>query len=163
MTKSDKPGDKAVIKVRRAGPGDLERLTGFNLGMALETEGRSLDRAVLRAGLERLLADASLGFYTVAELDGDVVGCTLITFEWSDWRNGMIWWIQSVYVAEQARGRGVFSAIHRALQEEALSTPGVAGFRLYVEEGNHRAQEVYRRRGLERTRYIVFEALRAAS
>lgn len=160
MTKSDKPADSGGIAVRRATPGDLERLVGFNLGIARETEGRELDPAILRSGIARLLGDASLGFYTVAEVDGEVAGCTLITFEWSDWRDGLIWWIQSVYVAAPMRGRGVFSALHRRLEEEARETPGVLGFRLYVEEENHRAQEVYRRRGLERTRYVIFEGLR---
>lgn len=162
MTKSDKAPDGAGITVRRATMADLDALEEFNTGIALETEGRRLDPAVLRAGIARVLEDPSLGFYTVAEAGGAVVGCTLITFEWSDWRNGMIWWIQSVYVASHARGRGVFSAIHRQLDEESRSTPGVVGFRLYVEEENRRAQEVYRRRGLERTRYVVFEGLRTA-
>lgn len=162
MTKSEKAPAGAEITVRRATAADLEALAEFNLGIALETEGRRLDAAVLRAGITRVLGDPSLGFYTVAEIGGEVVGCTLITFEWSDWRNGMIWWIQSVYVAAHARGRGVFSAIHRRLDDESRSTPGILGFRLYVEEDNQRAQEVYRRRGLERTRYIVFEGLRAA-
>lgn len=163
MTKSDKAPGGSAITVRRATMSDLDALATFNLGIALETEGRRLDPDVLRAGLTRVLVDPSLGFYTVAETGGAVVGCTLITFEWSDWRNGMIWWIQSVYVASHARGNGVFSAIHRRLDEESRSTPGVLGFRLYVEEDNHRAQEVYRRRGLDRTRYIIFEGLREAS
>ncbi|HEY5551815.1 MAG TPA: GNAT family N-acetyltransferase [Opitutaceae bacterium] len=163
MTISDKaPGD-AAITVRRATIGDLEVLAEFNMGISIETEGRRLDPELLRAGLTRVLGDPSLGFYTVAEIGGAVVGCTLITFEWSDWRNGMIWWIQSVYVAAHARGQGVFSAIHLRLDEESHSTPGVLGFRLYVEEENHRAQEVYRRRGLERTRYLVFEGLRTSA
>jgi RimJ/RimL family protein N-acetyltransferase len=162
MTKSDKAAGGAAITVRRATPADLEVLAEFNMGIALETEGRRLDPSVLRAGVARVLEDPSLGFYTVAETGGAVVGCTLITFEWSDWRNGMIWWIQSVYVATHARGQGVFASIHRRLDEESRATPGVLGFRLYVEEENHRAQEVYRRRGLERTRYIVFEGLRTA-
>jgi GNAT superfamily N-acetyltransferase len=163
MTKSDNPPTSAEITVRRATLADLDALAVFNTGIALETEGRRLDEGTLRAGLSRVLGDKTLGFYTIAETGGEVVGCTLITFEWSDWRNGMIWWIQSVYVAGHARGRGVFSAIHSRLDEESRITPGVLGFRLYVEEENHRAQEVYRRRGLDRTRYIVFEDLRAAN
>ena len=159
MTESD-DSHHLQICVRRAAPGDLDRIVEFNLGIAWETEKKRLDREVLRAGA-RLLADESLGFYTVAEIAGEVVGCTLITFEWSDWRNGLIWWIQSVYVASDMRGQGVFSAIHRALDEKARSTPGVLGFRLYVEEANHRAQEVYRRRGLLKTAYLVFEGLHA--
>ncbi|HUG11333.1 MAG TPA: GNAT family N-acetyltransferase [Opitutaceae bacterium] len=159
MTKSDKATGGAEIMVRRATIADLGALAEFNMGIALKTEARRLDPDVLRAGLARVLGDSSLGFYSVAEIGGEVVGCTLITFEWSDWRNGMIWWIQSVYVAAHARGQGVFSAIHRRLDEESRSIPGVLGFRLYVEEENHRAQEVYRRRGLGRTRYVVFEGL----
>jgi GNAT superfamily N-acetyltransferase len=160
MTKSERAPRGAEISVRRARIADLGALVDFNTGIALETEGRRLDPDVLRVGIARVLGDSSLGFYTVAEIGGEVVGCTLITFEWSDWRNGMIWWIQSVYVAAHARGKGVFSAIHRRLEEESRSIPGVVGFRLYVEEENHRAQEVYQRRGLGRTRYIVFEGLR---
>jgi RimJ/RimL family protein N-acetyltransferase len=163
MTNSDSPAGSVEISVRRATIADLGKLVDFNAGIARETEGRELDPKVLKAGIARLLEDSSLGFYTVAETAGEVVGCTLITFEWSDWRNGLIWWIQSVYVAAHVRGRGVFSAIHRRLDDEARATPGVLGFRLYVEEENHRAQEVYRRRGLERTRYIIFEGLRATA
>lgn len=162
MPKSDQ-SPAVPIHVRRATPADLDRIVEFNLGIALETEGRQLDESVLRDGVSRLIGDSSLGFYTVAEIDGVVAGCTLITYEWSDWRNGLIWWIQSVYVAKEARGRGVFSAIHRKLDEEARATPGVIGFRLYVDQENHRAQEVYRRRGMERTNYLVFEGLHTRS
>lgn len=151
------PGGEIVV--RRAGSGDLEALVRFNCGIALETEGLALDPDVLRAGLARVLADRALGFYTVAEVGGSVAGCMLITFEWSDWRNGMIWWIQSVYVAREARERGVFSALFARVDREARATPGVLGFRLYVDEGNERAQAVYLRRGLSPTRYRVFESL----
>jgi len=163
MQKAVPENQDTGITIRRAAPGDLETLVAFNQGIALETEGLPLDATVLRAGVARVLDDSSLGFYTVAEIAGSVVGCILITFEWSDWRNGMIWWIQSVYVAPGARKRGVFSALHRRLDEEARTNPGVLGFRLYVDEENHRAQEVYGRRGLSRTRYVVFEGLRGAS
>ena len=99
------------------------------------------------------------GFYLVAEVAGAVAGCLLITYEWSDWRNRMFWWIQSVYVKPEFRGRGVYTALDGKVRELAAREGNVCGFRLYVHKGNARAQEVYRSLGMEETAYLVYEDL----
>lgn len=146
--------------IRSARPGDLETLVDYNLRLALETEGKALERPVLECGVRALLATPSLGRYFVAELpDLGVLGQTMITYEWSDWRNGMIWWLQSVYVHPDHRGRGVFRKLFEHVRKQAVTEPGVAGLRLYVERENHRAQAVYRQMGLDAAGYLVMERI----
>jgi ribosomal protein S18 acetylase RimI-like enzyme len=143
------------ISVRRAAAADEATLVAFNAALAWETEGKRLDEATLRAGVRAAFADPAKGFYVVAEEDGEVVGQTGVTFEWSDWRNGWYWWIQSVYVREDARRGGVFSALYTHLESLALTDPAVIGIRLYVERENVRAQATYRKLGLEEEPYYV--------
>lgn len=145
------------IAVRPANRADLEALVTFNAAMAEETEGKRLDLEVLRHGVARVFSDPACGFYRVAEFDGDIVGGLLVTFEWSDWRCGWWWWMQSVYVRPGYRGHGVFSALLGAVAAEAAATKDVLGLRLYVERGNRRAQAVYAARGFEDARYGVLE------
>ena len=128
-----------------------------NLRLALETERRQLDPATVAAGVNALLADAAKGIYFVAEADGQPVGQLLITREWSDWRNGDFWWIQSVYVMEPFRGRGIFRALFEHVHALAKACHDVCGLRLYVEANNSRAQEAYCRLGLTKTDYELFE------
>jgi GNAT superfamily N-acetyltransferase len=146
--------------IRRAGAADVGALVEFNAAMAWETEQKRLDLAVLTAGVEGLLAHPDYGFYLVA-LDeaGRTVGCLLITYEWSDWRNGLFWWVQSVYVVAEHRGRGVYRSMYSSVKELARTQGGVCGFRLYVEEHNEVAQSTYRRMGMERTHYLMFEEM----
>ena len=144
-------------RVRPAAPTDLEILVGFNAAMALETEGRRLDPERLRAGVSAALSDPARGAYRVAEADGRVVGALLLTREWSDWRNGWFWWIQSVYVAPDARGRGVYRALHESVLAEARADRDVCGVRLYVEQDNRSAQATYAAVGMHRARYMVYE------
>lgn len=151
------------IAVRPATDADLEALVAFNAAMAEETEDKRLDRETLRRGVARVLADPARGFYRVAEVDGAVAGGLLVTFEWSDWRCGWWWWLQSVYVQPGYRGRGVFSALLAAVDTEAAPQPDVVGLRLYVEQDNRRAQAVYAARGFEDARYRVFERARPGS
>lgn len=125
--------------------------------MARETEGLELDRDRLRRGVEAVLEDRTKGFYWVAEIDNRVVGQTLVTQEWSDWRNGAFWWIQSVYVEPESRGSGVFRALYEHVDREARAHPGVCGLRLYVEQENHKAQNAYERLGMKRTPYWIYE------
>ena len=125
--------------------------------MALETEDLSLDLDRLRDGVHALFEQPGRGVYYVAELDGQRAGQMMITYEWSDWRNGLFWWIQSVYVEPRFRSQGVFKAIYRHVQHLARTTPGVCGLRLYVENSNSQAQEIYQRLGLQRTAYQMFE------
>ena len=128
-----------------------------NLRLALETERRQLDPATVAAGVKALLADAAKGIYFVAEADGQPVGQLLITREWSDWRNGDFWWIQSVFVLEAFRGQGVFRALFQHVEALARARTDVCGLRLYVEANNSRAQDAYRRLGLTKTDYELFE------
>ena len=149
------------ILIRQAVQDDAETLVEFNRAMALETEHRQLDRATLRKGTLALLEDSSYGFYILAELSEEQgrkpVGQLMITYEWSDWRNGIFWWIQSVYVDPVWRRRGVYRAMHRHILAKAKADPQVCGIRLYVERENRRAQNVYQGVGLTPSVYTVFE------
>lgn len=145
------------IAVRPATGADLEALVAFNAAMAAETEGKRLDPEILRRGVARVLADTSCGFYRVAEVDGVIAGALLVTFEWSDWRSGFWWWLQSVYVRPEHRSRGVFTALLAAVDAEAAASPDVLGLRLYVEQDNERAKAVYLARGFTDARYRVME------
>jgi ribosomal protein S18 acetylase RimI-like enzyme len=149
-----------ALAVRRAQPADADAIAGFNSAMALETEGRALIPERIGAGVRRLLADPSLGFYAVAEHDGAVIGCLMVTNEWSDWRDGLFWWIQSVYVVEPWRRRGVYRRLYDFVRELAAREPGVCGFRLYVEKENVGAQQTYRALGMTSTDYLMFEELK---
>ena len=145
--------------IRDATPEDAATIAHFNRQMALETEHRELNQDVLLAGVNALLRDATKGRYWVAEHDGQIIGQIMTTYEWSDWRNGTIWWIQSVYVAPEWRRRGVFSALYRHVESLADSTPQVVGLRLYVEENNTRAQRTYEALGMIKPSYLVMEAM----
>lgn len=145
------------IKVRLATTEDAEFLVRGNAEMALETEHLSLDLDRLRDGVHAVFEQPERGVYFLAEMDGRRAGQMLITYEWSDWRNGVFWWIQSVHVQKTLRGQGVFKAIHTHVENRAKSTPGVCGLRLYVENNNIRAQNTYERVGMKRTDYQMFE------
>jgi len=150
----------AAVKIRRARRRDAPTLIAFNCAMALETERKRLLPEVIGAGVRGLLRRPGSGFYTVAELGGEVIAALMITKEWSDWRNGDFWWIQSVYVRPEHRRRGVYRRLYRHLQRLAARERAVCGFRLYVEQGNRRAHATYRASGMERTHYLVFEQLK---
>ena len=148
------------MPIRLATPADAAALVAFNAAMALETERKELLPEVIGAGVRSLLGSAASGFYVVAEEGGRVVGSLLVTKEWSDWRNGDFWWIQSVYVHPEFRRRGVYRKLYRHVQQLAAQDPKVCGFRLYVERENSRAQSTYRGLGMKETRYLVFEELK---
>jgi GNAT superfamily N-acetyltransferase len=145
------------IRVRRAVSGDLNTLVEFNAAMAWETEGKTLDPARLRAGVAAVLEQDALGFYLVAERSGRVVGQLLVTTEWSDWRNGIFWWIQSVYVEAGHRRLGVYRTLHSHLQAEARRRDNVCGLRLYVDRDNHVARQVYGSLGMRDAHYDMLE------
>jgi len=155
------PGEREVrdetIILRPAGQRDVDFLVEANVSMARETEGRDLDQVVVRRGVERALAERDKGRYFVAQIAGRNAGCLLVTLEWSDWRDGWFWWIQSVWVDPAARGRGVYTALHEHVRGAARAAGDVVGLRLYVERENERAQRTYSRLGMEPTRYLVFE------
>ncbi len=147
-----------TIAIRRARMEDVGTVAAFNIALAKETEDVALDPAVIGAGVRAALGDPARCLYFVAESDGEVVGQTMVTYEWSDWRNGFLWWIQSVFVAPAAREKGVFRALHARVVEEARKA-GAVGIRLYVFDGNTRAQEVYARLGMKDGRYRVLEQM----
>lgn len=146
--------------IRRANPDDASTLIDFNREMAHETEGKDLDLEVITAGVQTLLANEVLGFYVVAEDDGKIAGALMITTEWSDWRNGNFWWIQSVYVKPEYRRRGIYRSLHEFVRQAADQDPTICGFRLYVEHENTVAQETYRSLGMHETSYRLFEELK---
>ena len=129
----------------------------FNLRLADETEHIQLEPERLKAGVDALLRDRGRGLYYLAEANGAIVGQVMITYEWSDWRNGNIWWLQSVYVHPQFRGRGVFKALFGHLQQLAATAGGVSALRLYMHAENSRARACYERLGMAETKYQVFE------
>ncbi len=145
------------LRIRRAEFRDLDTIAAFNAAMARETEHLELDSERLRAGVEAVLRDSAKGFYLVAESSAGVLGQLMITYEWSDWRNGNFWWIQSVYVELAARGQGVYKRLYAHVRNSAAEAGNVCGIRLYVERDNQRAQEVYRRQGMSHTAYEMFE------
>jgi ribosomal protein S18 acetylase RimI-like enzyme len=149
-----------IIRIRLARRADGSTIAAFNRAMALETEAKSLLPRVIGAGVRRLLARPQSGFYVVAERGAEVIGALLITKEWSDWRNGDFWWVQSVYVIPEHRGRGVYRRLYRHVQRLAARRRSVVGFRLYVDHDNARARRVYRSLGMKETRYLVFEQLK---
>lgn len=140
------------ITVRAAVPADVPFLVDCNAAMADETEHKALDREVLERGTRRLFDEPRRGFYLVAERDGERAGCLLVTFEWSDWRDGDWWWIQSVYVVAPARRHGVFRALYREVERRAREA-GAVGLRLYVERDNLRAQQTYASLGMQEEHY----------
>jgi GNAT superfamily N-acetyltransferase len=142
----------AGIKIRTATPGDVPFLVACNAAMALETERKTLDHEVLTRGTRALFEDPRRGFYLIAEEAGEAAGCLLITHEWSDWRNGDWWWIQSVYVAPSQRRHGVFRALYAEVEQRAR-VAGAIGVRLYVERDNARAQQTYCALGMEEEHY----------
>jgi GNAT superfamily N-acetyltransferase len=145
------------LQVRPATATDAGHLVSFNLAMAWETEHKRLDPEVLAAGVRSVFEQPARGRYWVAEAGGVVQGGLMVTYEWSDWRNGDWWWIQSVYVRPEARGQGVFGALYRHVAALAREATGVVGLRLYVERANDRAQGVYRALGMDDAGYLVFE------
>ena len=145
------------FNIRQAGLDDGETITRFNAAMALESEGLSLNRATLRAGVDAALDDESKAFYLLAESDGDPVGQLMVTTEWSDWRNGWIWWIQSVYVKPEARRQGVYRRLYERLTDMANARDDIRGMRLYVMRENRVAKRTYESLGMSHSEYDLYE------
>lgn len=147
------------IEIRRAITADARNLVKFNLAIARETENKTLAADVVDRGVQGLLQNPGYGFYLVATRAEQAIGTLMVTSEWSDWRDGLFWWIQSVYVTPEERGKGVYRALYTEVLELARSEPGICGLRLYVEKDNTGAQQVYRSLGMADTGYLVFEEL----
>ena len=145
------------VSIRSARATDLEFLVEGNAQMAAETEGRELDREMLAEGVAAVFGDEAKGRYYVADDGEEPIGQLLVTREWSDWRAGWFWWIQSVYVTPEARGRGVFARLYAHLVDEARRDPEVCGLRLYVDVDNAAATAVYEHLGMDDAGYRVFE------
>ncbi len=137
------------FSVRPATLADAPTIAEFNRRLAIETEAKTLDAATLGAGVAAILADRNKGRYFVADQQGEVIGQMMITYEWSDWRNGWIWWLQSVYVRADCRRIGVFRALFAEVVAQAKRERDVVAIRLYVEKENAAAQATYKSLGLE--------------
>jgi ribosomal protein S18 acetylase RimI-like enzyme len=142
---------------RSATAADAGAITRFQIAMAQETECLALDAEICARGVRAVFAEPALGRYFVAERDGAVAGSLMITYEWSDWRNGVVWWIQSVYIEPAERRKGVYAGLYEHVRDLLRSDPSVSGIRLYVDERNTLAQNVYRRLGMNGEHYRVFE------
>jgi ribosomal protein S18 acetylase RimI-like enzyme len=142
--------------IRLARKSDLHSIASFNQKMAWETEHKELPDTLIIPGVEAVFNDPLKGFYLVAEVDDLVVGQLMITYEWSDWRNNEVWWIQSVFVEKEYRGQGVYKALYEKVKTEAINK-GVQTIRLYVEKENNQAQAVYEKLGMEETVYKLYE------
>lgn len=145
------------FSVRPAVVSDAPIIAEFQQAMAHETEGRGLDPRVLASGVRAVFDDPNRGMYYVAQRDAAIIGGLLVTYEWSDWRDGVFWWIQSVFVRVDSRGLGVYSALHRHVENLARNTPGVCGLRLYVDNENAHAQRVYSKLGMTASNYTLYE------
>jgi GNAT superfamily N-acetyltransferase len=149
-----------TISIRRGKLTDLESIAEAQMAMAMESEGFKLDGQRLRDGIRGVFERPERGTYWLAESAGKVVGMLLVVSEWSDWRNREIWWIHSVYTWPAFRGKGVYKSLYSALKKEVESRDDLGGLRLYVEQENTGAQEVYRKCGMKSDHYFMYEWLK---
>jgi len=145
------------INIRVAKQSDVGALVKFNQLMAWETEQKKLDEDILCKGVSALIADENKGFYLVAEQSDQVVGSLMVTTEWSDWRNGVFWWVQSVYISPDFRRQGIYAQLYAQVKVLAEQQQNVCGFRLYVEKENRIAQKTYESLGMYATHYLMYE------
>ena len=150
---------KDRISIRKAAADDAEPIAEFNIAMAMETEQKKLERDRIEPGVKALFDHPEYGFYLVAESGDEIIGSLMVTKEWSDWRNGLFWWIQSVYVIPEFRRKGVYRAMYEKVKQLADQAENVCGFRLYVEKENTIAQQTYLSLGMEETHYKMFEEI----
>jgi GNAT superfamily N-acetyltransferase len=136
---------------------DADALAQSNIAMAWETERKKLSPPVVARGVKSLLSHPGDGFYVVAEVDGQIVGSLMVTYEWSDWRDASFWWIQSVYIRPAFRKQGIYRRLYAFVKEKALQDTKICGFRLYVERDNIKAQRTYERIGMSRVPYVLYE------
>jgi len=148
------------MNIRRAVPSDNKALAEFNTNMARETEGIELIPSVIGSGVKAMIENPQMGFYLVVEDEGKIQASLMVTTEWSDWRNGLFWWIQSVYVNRQYRRQGLYRKLYEHVKSLAEAENHVCGFRLYVEHDNHIAQNTYRTLGMDETSYKMYEELK---
>ncbi|MDP5030253.1 MAG: GNAT family N-acetyltransferase [Paraglaciecola sp.] len=145
------------LNIRVADENDIPSLVEFNLNMAFETEQKRLNTKVLTSGVSALVKDANKGYYLVAETADQVVGSLMVTTEWSDWRNAVFWWIQSVYIVPEHRRKGIYAQLYTKVKELAKTQGNICGFRLYVEKENVVAQQTYQALGMHESHYLMYE------
>ena len=145
------------ILIRPGEQRDIETLTRFNIAMARETENKRLSHDVASSGVRQMLGHPEWGFYVVAETDGFLVGSLMVTAEWSDWRDGFFWWVQSVYVEPAYRRKGIYRRLYAHVKAMAVERNDVCGFRLYVEQENTAARATYASLGMRETSYRMYE------
>ena len=145
------------MKITQPGIEDINSLVDFNIKMAKETENKILNKKIVTKGVSEVLTDTSLGYYVIAKNKNTILGSLMITYEWSDWRNGMFWWIQSVYVEKEYRQQGVYKKMYSYIKDKALKDNSCTGIRLYVEQENKIAQSVYKKLEMKETHYKLFE------
>lgn len=147
-----------LITIRQSEPKDAATIAEFNIRMAKETEGIKLDSDTVFKGVVHLIENPKNGFYLIAEKQAEILGSLMITTEWSDWRNGDFWWIQSVYVKPEGRRKGIYSYLYKEVQNMARLKGDVCGIRLYVEQNNLTAQKAYESLGMKASHYKVYQA-----
>ncbi|MGE0091348.1 MAG: GNAT family N-acetyltransferase [Bacteroidia bacterium] len=145
------------IVVRDALKSDLDEILDFQISMAKETESIDLERGVLQIGVSSVLEDSTKAKYFIADNEGEAAGMLMITTEWSDWRNGWVWWIQSVYVKPGYRKMGVYKMLYNHIKKIVGSSDELKGIRLYVDKRNVRAQQVYESLGMTGDHYTTYE------
>ena len=145
------------MKITQPGIEDINSLVDFNIKMAKETENKILNKKIVTKGVSEVLNDTTLGYYVIAKNKNTILGSLMITYEWSDWRNGMFWWIQSVYVEKEYRQQGVYKQMYSYIKDKALKDNSCTGIRLYVEQENKIAQSVYKKLEMKETHYKLFE------
>jgi GNAT superfamily N-acetyltransferase len=145
------------MTIRVATPADLSILVSFQMNMAKETENIQLDESILAKGITELFNHPERGQYYVATENNTVLGCLMITYEWSDWRCGTVLWIQSVYIDSAHRAKGVYSAMYHHFQQRVLNDQSLRGIRLYVDKTNEKAQRTYERLGMNGNHYATYE------
>jgi len=148
-----------MIVYRKALISEASTIAEFQLQMAMESEGLSLNPEEVKQGVLQVFEDGRWGQYFVGELGGRLVCSTLIQYEWSDWRNAIVWWIHSVYVIPEYRRKGVFRAMFHRIRQEAEVDGNVKGLRLYVEKSNQPAQQCYEALGMTSDRYSLYELM----
>lgn len=154
------PDSKSVLMkifIRDGQKADIPKIVEFQIAMAKETESLDLDKITVKKGVRAVFEDSSKGWYFVATMDDKLIASTLLTPEWSDWRNGVVYWMQSVYVLPEYRGKKVFSKMYDHIQKIAMKDGKIMGLRLYVDKTNHKAQKVYEKLGMDGSHYKLFE------
>ena len=148
---------QSPINIRLANAQDAQAIADFNSLMAMETEAKTLHPEIILGGVQNMIANPAYGYYLVAEQDGQLIGSLMVTSEWSDWRNGLFWWIQSVYIRKGWRRQGIYRQLYGMVKTLAAQDGNICGFRLYVEKDNLKAQQTYQSLGMTATDYLIYE------